>query len=574
METSPHLSSGSSSRSFAAIRRELNLRIPIVSLLTATLTITLLELVLPVTILQLYDRIVPNRSVETLSVLFFAAGGLLCVEFVLKACRAHLVALNGFAFAHRAGRRAIEAMLRNSVMGGALRPSEGFAILGSIRSIRDGQNGKDLVATAELLFVPVAIAIVGIIAGPLALVPLGLLIVFALASMINGRRLANANARRNESDDRRYDFIVEALSAIHTVKALAMEPRILRRYEALKQQSCMDSLAVSRAYTRSFDTAASFGTLLTFLMVLGGAALVMSERISVGAMIASVILAGRIGQPLQKALGMLLQRRNLVAETHRVASFLSASAPIPSKGIVPENRGLLELDAVTMRSLDGHALLERASLRLEPGQAYLLDAAGGEDRAAFFRAVAGLCDCETGEVRLNGTKITEIEQTVRAQQVAWLQRNPVIYRGTLMDNLSRFGSSSLADVLYVAKHLGLEDDVARLPRGLETMLQGDGADPIHPGLKQRVAIARQLSPRPKLILFDHADTGLDRRSYEAIQGLFSRLRGKATLVLATGDRTLQALATRRITIRDGRLDVDRAEKGAGLQVATYREFRI
>ena len=187
--------------------------------------------------------------------------------------------------------------------------------------------------------------------------------------------------------------------------------------------------------------------------------------------------------------------------------------------------------------------------------------------------LSGLAAPDRGTVRLNGFPIGDIAVRARIHQVAWLRRTPVIYRGTLMENLSRFGMSPLSDVLYVARLLALEEDIAQLPSGLDTRLSGGATDPIPPGMRQRVCLTRQLAPRPRVILFDHADTGLDTRSYTAVGELFSRLRGKATLILATNDQTLRLLASQRLTLAGGSLRADAAERET-LNVARYREVRV
>lgn len=538
------------------------------TLVLATVCITILELVLPVTILQVYDRVVPNRSVETLQVLFTVAALLLITDAALRVARADLIVRTGAEFSHRVGRKAVETFLGNRHVA-PTGTAEGVALLASVRGLKEGHNGQSLVTLVEIVLTPIAIGLVALIAGPLAIVPLIVLIAFATLAYRNGKAISEATDARKESDEKRYEFIIGSLRAIHSIKSQAMENRVLRRYEGLKHDSCLANLGVSRELTGAFDLSATFGTAMTFAIVMGGAAMVLSGWITVGAMIASVILSGRIVQPVQKAMSFYLRKRNMQNEELDAQELLTLEAEdMDGTNPAPRNVGEVELRAACWVGTG-----PGATLRLAPYETYVLDGMRA-DRTAFFHLLTGLVAPRTGEVLLNGRPAVSISEDQRARQVAWLRQDGTIYRGTLMDNLSRFGQCSSADVLYVARLLKLEDDISSLPSGLETSVSGLGSDPIPPGLKQRVYLARQLAPRPHLILFDHADTGLDRRSYTAVYELFARLRGKATIVLATADHNLAALATRRLSITPNTIEDSSVAAHERISLATYCEVRI
>ncbi|WOI56221.1 ABC transporter ATP-binding protein [Palleronia sp. LCG004] len=546
------------------------------TLIAATLCITALELVLPVVVLQVYDRILPNMSTETLRILVLGAAALMIVDVVLRFCRSELIARNGAAFAHRAGLLAMGTVLAGNRGGDPVRSSaNGTALLSAVRAMKDGNSGQTLVTAFELILAPIAIVLIAAIAGPLALVPLVTLAIFAGFALANGRSFAKTLAHRDQCDGLRFDFVIQALRSVHSIKAMAMEDWFLRRYECLKRDSCETTYGVARNLTRGFDVVASFSTLLTLSIVVGGALMVLAGQITVGAMIASVILSGRIGQPVQKALALYVRRHDFDNARQRANSLLFVPVPErPAPSEPPANTGSLRLLGFSCGNDDDPDRVDCADLRIEPGDLCLLETASGNSPSALFRAIAGLDRPNNGEVLLNDREPHLLPENIRAAQVAFLQRDGVIYRGTLMDNLSSFGRSPLTDVFYVARLLGLEADIAALPRGLDTPLDGSGSDPIPPGLKQRATLVRQLAPRPRLILFDHADTGLDRRSYTAVYELFTRLKGRATIVLTTRDRNMRDLATRHLRIAGGRIEEVPIVAPRSLALSTYRELRI
>lgn len=547
-----------------------------VTLAAASAAAMVFELVVPIAILQVYDRVIPNASVESLIVLIIGASVLLGLDFLVRYARHSIISHSSAAAAHRLSRIAIERVAHGDVRQISRRGAgENLALLGAVRATKDQASGQRIVTFTELLLIPLVIGVIAVMAGPLAFVPTAAIALFALVSLWNGMSLGKAISARSSVDSERFDFIFSTLRSIQTVKSLSLEDLWRRKYERRKLDACVSNHEVSNALTRTFDAAACFSTFTTFSILLTGAIMVVEGWITVGALIASVILSGRIAQPVQRSLAYFVRSRDVEIEREKAREMLAT--PSLHSGLTDtagENEGRLELNGVSYATPAGGALLSGADLSVRPGQCLVLDTEDPITQSELLKLMAGLRIPDEGDVLLNGVRTDALSFTIRARQAGYLPREAVIYRGTVLQNLTRFGESSLDDVLYVARLLDLESDVALLPGGLETVLRGDSADHIPPGMKQRIAIARQLAPRPRLILFDDADTGLDRRSFDAVQKLFVRLKGKATLILATSDQNLRALAETRIEIADGRFVTSEIKAKGDLEVARYREVRL
>ncbi|WP_118138729.1 ABC transporter transmembrane domain-containing protein [Oceanicella sp. SM1341] len=548
----------------------------VATLVVATLTIGLLEMVLPITMLQVYDRVIPNHSEHTLTVLLICAAGLMLLDGILRYARGALMAYSGMVYSHRMARRAVEGIMAGDGREQSRRgPSENLSDLAAVKSMREFENGSTLVMMVEFLIIPAIIGLIAVIAGPLALVPATLFIGFVLASLHNGRRLGEAARARATTDDTRFNFMIEILRSIHSVKGLALEERATRTYERLKLDSSLANRGVSRALTRTFDTSTTFSSIMIFAILSIGAFMVLRGWISVGAMIASVLLSGRILQPLQRALALYARRKDIELDRQKARRVLGTPA---LRGALvaepPENEGRLELRDVVARNPDESLLLDGASLSVAPGDVVSLVTRTAREQTAIMKLICGLWMPDEGTVLVNGCPTSSLSPEVLSRQVAYLQPEPTLYRGSIIDNLTRFGATSRSDALYIARLLDMEADIAALPSGLDTRLRGDSADPIPPGLRQRIALARQLAPRPRLILFDSADTGLDRQSYTAVCELLGRLRGRVGIVLASEDPRLQALATRTVRHEEGRFAEAPLVAPRNVSVTRYRELRI
>ena len=549
---------------------------PAKTLAAATICIVLLELVLPLTVLQTYDRFIPSVSRSSLSVFCVFAALCMVAEAGLRLARSVLLNLGGASFAHRTGCEVMERLLSTRSTGGSTSGTgANLALLGTVRGMREMTSGRWLTGLAELALIPLAMGLIAVIAGPLVLLPLALTAGFAVLSFRVGRRLEAAREVRQDRDTERFDAMVEMFRGLGTVKALSVEPTMLRRYEASKFRSTLAHLEVMKNITRLFDANASFGTFLVMSLIVAGAFLTVAGQITAGAMIAAVILSGRCMPPIQKGLSLLSRRQEYLVERRQVDARLAELTcdGVEDAGAEPENLGQLELEGVSIDSRAG-TILETVDFRFAEKAITWVDTDDHATLLSLYRVLAGIEAPRAGRMLLNGVDMAQVPDRIRARQIALLQSDTVLYRGSIMDNISRFGAVSLSDVLFISRNLGLDAELSALPRGYDTMLRGDGGDPLPPGLRHRIALARALAPRPRVVLFNQADTGLDLQSYAMLSTLLGKLRGHATVVLSTADANLQGLATHRLSLGKRTFTSRTIDHAPGLSVARYRELRM
>ncbi len=279
-------------------------------LVSSSLALNLLALALPLMTMQIYDRVLSNHASDTLSVL--SAGVLVAAlaEFALRVCRTLLTGLSGAAFEHRAASAAIEHLMQSdprSVRAKGSAPALANDI-GAAARLKDYHSGQ-MFATllVDTPFILVFLGLAFYLAHFLALVPLLVLVAFTFVSWRRGRRLLALTRLHERQDDRRYDFITATLHAIHTVKSCCVEARMARRFEEAQQESGQINYEIARAHGQSASLSYAFTQGMTVLVILFGAPMVTGGRITVGTLIACVLLSGQIMQPLQRALASILR---------------------------------------------------------------------------------------------------------------------------------------------------------------------------------------------------------------------------------------------------------------------------
>lgn len=526
----------------------------IASILLSTLAISILSLALPVMTLQVYDRILPNPESGTLPVLIGGVCVAAVLEIVLRLARGYIINWNGAAFDHKVSCDALSHLLFSDLAAAQKSsPGEYLNNLSAIGKMKEFHSGFNIVTLFELVLVPVYLALIYYIAGPLVLVPAAVLVAFSLFASGFGGKLRNDLNSRNMADDRRYDFLLDCLEGMHTVKAFSLEDAFTRRYERIEKSSARINYNTAKDASASFNAASVFGHLMSLLIIAFGAERVLAGDMTSGALIASTLLAGRIMQPVQRALSLWVRYQDYLLSKNKASSLFEL--PSVKRASLPEPavEGHVTLKNISfIHSLENSDTFHNVNLDVRPGETIRITGAHGAGKSHLLGLMAGLYLGGEGQVEIDGLDPLNYPYGALRKHIGLLKTKGEIFRGTIRDNLTSFGAVTEDQARKTTRLLGIEREVARLPRGYDTFL-GDDAAFISPGLQQRIAIARVMAWDPGIILFDNADRNLDRNGYRAVYKLLVHLQGRKTLILATDDPNFGALASRHMRLEVGGL---------------------
>ncbi len=525
-------------------------------ILLASLFLNALSLAMPMVLLQVYDRIIPNVALQTLTLLIFGLLVVLIIDVLLRTARSYISGWIGAKYEHEMGIQAVGKLLRADLQAlEKVAPGVHLDRLSSIDSVRDFYASQAGLALVDLPFVILFLGLLGYIGGALLVVPVILLLVLSVSAFVLGVHLKEAIENDTIWEDRRYSFIIEVLTGIHSIKSMAMENLMGRRYEKLMENCSKASYQVIFLNGLSQGIGNVFSQITMVAVASIGSILVIDNQISMGALAASTLLAGRTVQPLLRALGIWTRFQHIQIADEKIKSINDTPAERPDDTVNIEKVDTIELRNVCFQyDQKGHAILNNVNIRLKQGDTIGIRGGNGSGKSTLLWALMGGLRPTSGEILINGEAPETFATDSLRNKIAYLPQRPIMFRGTILDNLTMFrGDRHIDDALKIAEMLKLDQILARMPDGYETVV-GDGAQcEIPTGIAQRITIARALAGKPDVILFDEANSGLDTRSDEDLHQMIKQLKGACAIVLVSYRPSLLRMADRLYDLKDGAL---------------------
>jgi len=525
-------------------------------MLLAAGALNILGLALPLAMLQIYDRIIPNAAFGTLGILVLGLGTAIIMEAVLRQARSAIIAWEGARFEHRTTVELVERFLDAPVA-----EVESKAIgthldrLNSVEAIRDfyGQQASLLLVDAPFLII--YLGLMAYIGGAMVLAPVLLVALFGTLAWVTGHALHDVHGKRKVLDDRRYNFIVEVLSNIHTAKGLAMERVLARRYERLMASSAALSWRANYLGSVSESFGSGFAQLSTIAVGGFGAWLVIHGQMSTGALAAATMLAGRSVQPLLRSLALWTRYQAVRLSMERMRAIASMPRERNEDAATLGALESLTLENVFFRYVEeGPQLFAGLDLTIRRGETIGISGANGCGKSSLLWMLMGGLHPQEGRVTVNGAPIETINLKTLRQQVAFIPQRAVLFKGTVLDNLTNFDvDANLAQALDLATALGLDRYFAGVPDGYEMEIGAATNGGLPSGVVQRIAMVRALVGDPQLILFDEANAALDQAGDKLMRELLVRYQTRAAIVIVSFRPSLLAIADRQYHLRDGRL---------------------
>ncbi len=282
--------------------------------------------------------------------------------------------------------------------------------------------------------------------------------------------------------------------------------------------------------------------------------MVLDGQITMGVLIACVLLSGRIMQPLHRALSFRTSLQEYQLAQKKVEELLAVPCQErESKVSEGRPRGHLEIRNLQFSygGESGSLLFKGFSLNLAPGKTIALSGPPGDGKSTLLKLIAGFYKPTSGQLLIDGKEASTFPRDELVTHVGYLPSEAEIFQGTIMDNLTGFRNELHEQATVMANYLGIDKVVSKLPHGYNTVLVDSQSDLLTPGMKQRITIARVLINRPRLILFDFADKSLDKDGYNHVFRLLGKLRGQVSMILGSNDRNVIHLAQEEYVIEKG-----------------------
>ena len=425
-----------------------------------------------------------------------------------------------------------------------------------LEKIRSFLTGRMFFTALDLITLLVFVPILFSYSFKLAMIVLVFTLLIALIVMAMVPTFQRRLNALYAAEGQRQAMLVETIHGMRTVKALAIEPAQRRIWDQRSAEAITMHFRVGQISIAGNSVTDFLGKLLPVTIIVIGAQEVFDSALSVGALIAFQMLAGRVTGPLISIVGLVNEYQETALSVRMLGEVMNRAPEgrAGANGLRPQLRGAISFEDVTFRYPGAQALaLDKASFRIEPGTVVGIVGRSGSGKTTLTKLIQGLYNVQEGIVRFDGIDAREIELSHLRRQIGVVLQENFLFRGTVRENLSATKpDATFEELVEAAVAAGADEFIERLPMGYDTVLE-ENASNLSGGQKQRLSIARTLVAKPRLLILDEAASALDPES----EAIFIRNLGKIavgrTVIMISHRLSTLVNADKIMVMQQGRL---------------------
>src|SRR5690348_5461016 len=530
-------------------------------ILIASFFLQLFALVTPLFFQVVIDKVLVHHSLSTLDVLMIGLVAIALFEGTLGALRTYL-------FAHTTNRIDVElgARLFRHLLAlplayfQARRVGDSVARVRELENIRSFLTGSALTLVIDLVFTAVFVAVMLVYSPLLTGIVLGSLPLYVAisgaATPLFRRRLDEKFRRGAENQA----FLVESVTGIETLKAMAVEPQMQRRWEEQLAGYVGASFRVLSLGNSASQLVQLVSKVAAAATLYFGARLVIDGGLTVGELVAFNLLAGRVSAPVLRLAQIWQDFHQARLSIARLGDILNTAAePTYQAGRarLPAIRGDIRFEHVTFRyRVDGQEVLHDIGFDVPAGQTVGIVGPSGSGKSTFAKLVQRLYVPESGRVLIDGMDLAMADPPWLRRQIGVVLQENVLFNRSVRENIALADPAMpMERVIAAARLAGAHEFILELPEGYDTIV-GERGSTLSGGQRQRIAIARALIADPRILIFDEATSALDYESERIIQHNMKDIaKGRTVLIIAHRLSTVRA-TDRIVTLERGRLVED------------------
>lgn len=528
--------------------------------------VNFLALVSSLYVMNVYDRVIPNKAYSTLWVLSLGVIVAIVFELIAKMLRSYLTDVAGkkadLIISSALFRRVLSLKLQD-------RPTSSGSYANNLRdfeSVREFMTSASLLTLVDFPFLFLFLFVMFMVAGKLALVPMAIIptvIIVGLLAQIPLSRYINESMRESSQ---RQGLTVEAIEGLETLKTNNASSWAQKRWDFFTAKSAASSIKVKNISNFVTNFTMMMQQLNTVFLVLAGTYLIHSEeassKITMGALIACVILSGRALAPLGQIASLAIRFQQARLALQGVNGIVERPTDRDNERnyvTLKSVRGAIQFNNIAFSyNKDEEPIISGLNLNIQPGEKVGILGKIGSGKSTVLKLASGLYEPKQGNITVDNVDLRQIDPHFLRNQVMLLEQNPRLFLGTLRENLDLArmdGFSTDQDLLQALARFGLIDLIRHHPRGLDMPLGEDGLG-LSGGQKQMVALARMTMKDPKVALLDEPTTGLDQLSeMQALQGIAHWAKNKTLVVVTHRSQVLQ-IVNRIVVVENGKVVLD------------------
>jgi ATP-binding cassette subfamily C protein LapB len=527
----------------------------------AAFIVNILALASPLFIMNVYDRVVPNGAIASLVALSIGMLIAIVFDFVLRMVRSRIIDMTG---------KTLDVVLAANIFEHVLsvkmsqRPTSVGVLANQLRdfdSVREFFTSGSVVSAIDLLFAILFVAVLYIIAGPLAWIPLVMLPIMIALGLVLQRPLDRAMKQLQAESAARHGVLVESLAGMETVRATGAEARMQTAWERSVAATARSGEAVHWWASLALTSANSAQQLTTLFMMVIGVFLILDGKLSVGALVAASMLAGRVLAPIAGIAAVMTRATQTYAALKSINRVMSLERERPPERAYVARQvaqGRFTFENVTFRYPQGaENALEKVSFKIAAGERVGIIGRVGSGKTTVGRLLAAFYEPSEGSILIDGVDARQYDPADLRAGIGFALQDTDLFFGKLRDNIALGKPDATdAEVIAAARLAGVEGFIAGHPLGYDMPIS-EGGRSLSGGQKQAIGLARVLIRQPKVLFLDEPTAHFDVRSeadfIERLKTLASR---DITIIVSTHRLSLLSLVDRLLLFDKGRLVAD------------------
>jgi ATP-binding cassette subfamily C protein LapB len=528
--------------------------------LLAALVVNLFALAMPMFSMTVYDRVVPNRAEETLWVLTVGVLLMMVFDAVLRVLRAYIL--------DTAGKR-IDVTLSANIMGRVLglrmadRPASVGSFAANLRafeSVRDFVASASITTLVDMPFVLVFLAVIAWISPWLLLPVLACILVLLVSSMVVQQKMQELVEVTSRASAQRNATLVESLVGIETIKFMVAESSFQRKWEHSTVFLAQNGSKLKLLSSVIMNFAQMLQQLVSVGVLIVGVYLLIANQVSMGAIIAASMLAGRAMAPFGQVAGLLMQFHSAKSGLASITQHMETKPERDDDAVFLHRdgfQGTIEFKDVSF-SYPGQqqAVLTKVSFKIHAGERVAFIGRVGSGKSTIQRLILGLQQPTAGAILIDGIDLRQIDPAELRRAAGFVSQDVSLFFGTLKENIALGAPfADDQDVIAAAEIAGVAEFANRHPRGFDMPI-GERGESLSGGQRQAVGIARAVLNDSPILLLDEPSSAMDHQSEDLLKARLRRFTTGKTVVLVTHRTALLDLVDRLIVLDNGQIMAD------------------
>ena len=503
--------------------------------------VNLLALAVPVFTMQVYNRVVNNNGISTLQGLVVGMFLVIAFDYVLRQSRARILQTVALRVDVKLGRQLFRKIMRMPLQNLEAQPSAYWSSLfRDVDVVRNTLSGSTALLVADLPFAILFLILIFVIAAPVAWVLLVMLPVFMFVAWRSSNVMSDASGQERKSTQTRDSLVGEMIAGRTTIKALGLDRSMEPVWEE-KHAENIESAIDRGSKTDGFSNlGASLGLITSLVLTTVGALAIIDQKLTIGALIATNMLSGRIMGPLNQLVGTWRMYSGFNQATERLGTvFLQSTEREVSEVKLEKPKGALSIENVFFSYSDEQApVVSGITVEIEPGGVHALVGRNGSGKTTLLKIIQGLYQPQKGRVTLDGADMAQFTRSELADWLGYVPQESVLFAGTVRDNItSRMPAASDEEVISASTEAGVHEFIIDLPDGYATEI-GEAGGRLSGGQRQRIAIARALVGNPPVVLLDEPSSSLDRHAETELKNTLVEIAKTRTVIMVSHSPTL------------------------------------